>query len=127
MGTLEPVSPSGTRTNGAAKETDDPDDTGATSAKQGKRKTWHVRVVSVGTNSLTGARLKNGRVAQVVVIPATTLKAPDDTKRLLWGSLSTLTSRLVATFRTAWALVVFSPLRQAPPRDTDQHIITSDA
>lgn len=82
---LEPVSPTGKHTNGAAR------DTSATSAKQGKRKTWRLRVVSVGANSLTGARLKNGRVVHVVISPATTLKAPDGTKRPLWGSLSTLT------------------------------------
>lgn len=85
---LEPVSPNGKHTNGAARDTSA---TGATSAKQGKRKTWGLRIVSVGANSLTGARLKNGRVVHVIVSPATTLKAPDGTKRPLWGSLSTLT------------------------------------
>lgn len=91
---LEPISPNGKHTSGAARDTGDRGDRGdlgATSAKQGKRKTWCLRVVSVGANSLTGARLKNGRLVHVIVSPATTLKAPDGTKRPLWGSLSTLT------------------------------------
>jgi hypothetical protein len=85
---LEPVSPNGKHTNGASNGASD---ASATGAKQGKRKTWHLRVVSVGATSLTGARLKNGQVVHMLDSSATTLKAPDGAKRPLWGSLSTLT------------------------------------
>lgn len=40
----------------------------------GKRKRWRVQVLEVGVDSLTAARLKNGRVVRVVVDAGTTLK-----------------------------------------------------
>jgi hypothetical protein len=62
----------------------------AASAVRGKRKKWRLQIVSVGADSITGVRLKSGRVVRVVVSPATTLERGGE-RRSLWGQLSALT------------------------------------
>ncbi len=60
--------------------------------RRGREKKWRLQVLSVGADSITGARLKNGRVVKVVVSPTTVMQNADGSKHLLWGSLSTLTA-----------------------------------
>jgi YegS/Rv2252/BmrU family lipid kinase len=76
---LEPIEPKGKHENG-----------NSNGAGHGAEKKWRLRVVSVGADTITGARLKNGRVVKVQVKPATTLKGGGAPKRQLWGALSAL-------------------------------------
>lgn len=56
-----------------------------------KTKSWKVKVLAVGADSLSVARVKNGRVVQVVVAADTVLEDAAGEERPLWGALSTLT------------------------------------
>lgn len=56
----------------------------------GKRKHWRVRVVEVGIESFTAARLKNGRVVRVLVDADTTLKTSQGSVQPLDGMLSSI-------------------------------------
>jgi YegS/Rv2252/BmrU family lipid kinase len=56
-----------------------------------KRKTWKMRIISIGVDSLTAAQVKNGHVVQVEVPSDTVLADANREDRTLWGELSTLT------------------------------------
>lgn len=49
-----------------------------------------MRVLTVGVDSLTAARLTDGRVVTVQIQPDTILKNATDGKKPLWGMLSSL-------------------------------------
>lgn len=49
-----------------------------------------MRVLTVGADSLTTARVKNGRIIHVVIDPNTVLADSSGTAQSLWGALSTL-------------------------------------
>lgn len=55
-----------------------------------KTKTWKMRVLVVGADSLTAARLKDGRVVRVVIDPHTVLRDQAGKDRPLWGDLASL-------------------------------------
>jgi diacylglycerol kinase (ATP) len=54
--------------------------------QQGK----HLRVVSVGPDTLTAAKLKNGKVVTIAVSHETLLRDRDGEERPLWGALATV-------------------------------------
>ena len=56
----------------------------------GKEKSWRLRVLSVGVDTITGTRTKNGRVARILVDADTVLDDGRETNPLL-GSLSIVT------------------------------------
>jgi YegS C-terminal NAD kinase beta sandwich-like domain len=58
--------------------------------KDDKVKTWKMKVISVGADSLIAAHVKNGRVVQVEIPPDTMLAGPPEDEDL-WGALSALT------------------------------------
>ena len=69
----------------------DPQMDGATgSSKPGKKERQRMRVLSVGVDNLTAARLTDGRVVTVQIQPDTALKNGTGGKKPLWGMLSSL-------------------------------------
>lgn len=62
--------------------------TGATSPSKHERQS--MRVLTVGVDHLTAARLKDGRVVTIQIQPDTTLKNGTGSKKPLWGMLSSL-------------------------------------
>jgi YegS/Rv2252/BmrU family lipid kinase len=61
-------------------------------APHGKRKQWRINVVAVGSDSITGSRVKNGRTVQIMVDPHTVLDDGTGQPRDLWGALSSVTT-----------------------------------
>lgn len=59
-------------------------------SKPSKKERQSMRVLTVGVDCLTAARLKDGRVVTIQVQPDTTLKNGTGGKKLLWGMLSSL-------------------------------------
>lgn len=58
----------------------------------GKRKRWTVRVLTLGSSSVTAVRVKNGKPVTLLISPRTTLRTPNGAKRPLWGALDALSS-----------------------------------
>ena len=59
-------------------------------ARPGKKERQNMRVLTVGVDSLTAARLKDGRVVTIQIQPDTTLKNGANGKQPLWGMLASL-------------------------------------
>lgn len=59
-------------------------------ARPSKKERQSMRVLTVGVDCLTAARLKDGRVVTIQIQPDTTLKNGADGKQPLWGMLSSL-------------------------------------
>ncbi len=59
-------------------------------AEAEKRDKKRLRVISVGPDTLTAAKLTNGRVVTVAVNQETLLRERDGAEQQLWGALSTL-------------------------------------
>lgn len=56
-----------------------------------KVKTWKARVLNVGADSLTVARVKNGHIVQVAISPDCLLKDASGAEQALWGALAAVT------------------------------------
>jgi YegS/Rv2252/BmrU family lipid kinase len=73
--TLHPIAPVGAARNGyTPQQTDGHANGSGNDEGHGKRKRWRVRVLEVGVDALTVARLKDGRVVRVVIGTDATLK-----------------------------------------------------
>lgn len=90
---LADVAPLGAGSNGHAPEQKDGPHNGAVHGERsGKRKRWRVRVLEIGVDSLTAARLKNGRVVRVAVDAGTTLRNGHGKAEPLLDMLSALSA-----------------------------------
>ena len=86
---LTPVDPAADDANGRAKSNGRQGQNGHKTHGH-KRKDWQVQVLEVGVDTITAARVKNGKVVKVVVDPHTLLDDGNG-ERSLWGTLSTIT------------------------------------
>ncbi len=56
----------------------------------GKEKQWRVKVLDVGVDCITAARLKDGHVVRLMIDPDTVLADGSGRERPLWGALSVI-------------------------------------
>lgn len=83
--------------------------------------TQRYQIITVGGDTFTAAREKDGKVVKVVVTPETTLKELDgEKKRPLWGGLTALSAEDIVRIKgvkgdTKGSIVAYRVKREAPP------------
>lgn len=91
-------------------------------ARLRKRAKWYAQryqVITVGGDTITAAREKDGKVVKIQVTPETQLQAPDGEKHPLWGGLTALSAedivRVKGTKGAAKGTLIAYRVRQLEP------------
>ena len=103
-----------------ALEKSDRSQTGKRLRKRAKWFSQRYQVISVGGDTFTAAREKDGKVVRVTVRPETKLRELDGEKRPLWGGLTALTAEDIVRIKgvkgaAKGSLIAYRVRREAPP------------
>jgi diacylglycerol kinase (ATP) len=118
--TRTPLAPLKPVAHEKALETSDRSQTGNRLRKRAKWFSQRYQVISVGGDTFTAAREKDGTVVRVTVRPETKLRELDGEKRPLWGGLSALSATDIVRIKgvkgaAKGSLIAYRVRREAPP------------
>ena len=88
--------------------------------KRAKWRPQRYQVITVGGDTFTAAREKDGKVVKVTVTPETRLKELDGEQRPLWGGLTALSAEDIVRIKgvksaAKGSLIAYRVRREAPP------------